>query len=64
MVDGQSVELIAGLGYGGQVLGVVPSHDVVFVMNAGEWMDFQDRKLNHHQVVREQILPTFVGVDQ
>jgi CubicO group peptidase (beta-lactamase class C family) len=63
VVDGQPVELIAGLGYGGQVLGIVPSHGVVFVMNAGEWMDFKDRTLNHHQVVQEQILPTFIGVE-
>ena len=56
-IDGQKVEVISGIGYGGQYLGVVPSLDLVFVINGGEFVDGADRTIKPRRVIREFILP-------
>lgn len=56
-IDGQKVEVISGIGYGGQYLGVVPSQDLVFVINGGEFVDGADRTIKPRRIIREFILP-------
>ncbi len=57
-VAGQSIPVISGIGYGGQYLGFVPSHNTVFVINSGEWISIREnRKLDVTVLVRERILP-------
>jgi CubicO group peptidase (beta-lactamase class C family) len=42
---GQPISCIAGLGYGGQFLGVFPGLDLVITMNALEWVPGPDHDM-------------------
>ncbi|MEM1114694.1 MAG: serine hydrolase [Pseudomonadota bacterium] len=56
-VGDTEIEVIAGIGYGGQFLGIVPSLNAVFVINAGEFTDAELRTFNYNTFVPEHVLP-------
>jgi CubicO group peptidase (beta-lactamase class C family) len=56
-VDGTPIHAIAGLGYGGQYLGIFPTLNTVVVLNNGEWGDPWERVFDCPVIVEEWILP-------
>lgn len=58
-VNGEPVQAIAGMGYGGQYLGIFPELDAVVVLFNGEWAGPTERTFNPNVVVEEWILPAF-----
>ncbi len=56
-VDGTPIHAIAGLGYGGQYLGIFPTLNTVVVLNNGEWGDPWERVFDYNVIVEEWILP-------
>jgi CubicO group peptidase (beta-lactamase class C family) len=58
-VNGQPVQAIAGMGYGGQYLEIFPELDAVVVLFNGEWADPTERTFDPNVVVEEWILPAF-----
>jgi len=56
-VDGRSVDAMAGKGYGGQYLGVLPTLDTVIVLFNGEWGDPWERIFDYDSIVEKWILP-------
>ena len=56
-VNGEIVNAIAGMGYGGQYLGILPTLNTVIVLNNGEWGDPWERIFDYNAIVEEWILP-------
>ena len=56
-VEGTTVNAVAGLGYGGQYLGIFPTLDTVIVLYNGEWGDPAERVFDSNAIVEEWILP-------
>jgi CubicO group peptidase (beta-lactamase class C family) len=56
-VDGVPIHAIAGLGYGGQYLGIFPTLNTVVVLNNGEWGMPWERVFDYNVIVEEWILP-------
>lgn len=56
-VNGATVNGIAGMGYGGQYLGILPTLNTVIVLNNGEWGDPWERVFDYNAIVEEWILP-------
>ncbi len=59
-VDGTTVKVIAGNGYGGQYLAIIPSLNAVIVLTAGEYMRSSLRKFDHSAVTGMGILPALL----
>lgn len=56
-VNGTTVDAIAGLGHGGQYLGILPTLNTVIVLNNGEWGDPSERVFDYNVIVEKWILP-------
>jgi len=58
-LNGGTTKAIAGMGYGGQYLGIFPSLDTVIVLFNGEWGNPWERDFDYHEIIEKWILPAF-----
>ncbi len=58
-VDGRAIDVIAGHGFGGQYLGIVPDLNLVIVLIGGDYVDQTIRPFEYYKIMEQEILPAF-----